>query len=723
VSTLPAISRQNLDRWFWPGLCVLLIPAALAAPSKPEWKPVAPADLAATAPLIEPDAPAEVIFWNIEQDDTDFPGERRFNNYVRFKVFAPDKAQGITRISGLVPSGSAAHLEDVDLRARLVLPDGSVKEFGKEAVRERSAAKSAAERSFLTRMVEGSDNGLNEKFLAISGVEPGAILEYRIAVRDRSRGLISFSGRILQLDGIPIRRLDYIHQVMHDLDYIPRPFLVNTNIGKAELKEDDGTRTITVVAQNVPALVHEPLSGGTYDSALALVETYSFRKLSLSNRQSLPRGLQIDPRKQGPWAETAGLYLLAEEDLTQPTKRVRQLAAAVTAGAAGPLDKARRIHRQVQGMYQQFRKQPNKSQQLRPYDTAVRSLDDILDFADRKGNLAISDFEFLWLAMSLYRTAGLETRLVLLPDRQVKRFNPRLVAGGFLNDKCASVLIDGQWRFSDPSLKEPLPFGQLPWYNEGQVGLLAQEGNQTFINVPFTPADQSVTVSSGTFQLSAEGDLNGECTQRRTGQEAAGLRTSLWDQTPQRQQEILKERLSDEHKGAEIVVSKVEGVEDPEAPVVATFTMRLPGFAVLTKDRLVLRPSAFRGQANSPFASAVRHNAVQFPYPWEEIDRLTVELPPGYEPESVVSPAPVQGADVLIWRARVSYEADKRLVHLQREFALGGVLFPVKQYAAVKGWFDAIDEGDQHELVFVRAKTKTATGGGGPSRGNQGSGE
>src|ERR1051326_7687516 len=50
-----------------------------------DWKPVDPAHLALKAPVVEPDADAEAIFWDVRVDDQ---GEDLiFTNYIRIKVF------------------------------------------------------------------------------------------------------------------------------------------------------------------------------------------------------------------------------------------------------------------------------------------------------------------------------------------------------------------------------------------------------------------------------------------------------------------------------------------------------------------------------------------------------------------------------------------------------------------------------------------------------------
>ncbi len=63
---------------------------------------------------------ALVTFWR-------FPLERTITEYLRYKIFSPDKAEGITRMSGIDRNVSQ---NKIDLRARLTLPDGTAREFG-----------------------------------------------------------------------------------------------------------------------------------------------------------------------------------------------------------------------------------------------------------------------------------------------------------------------------------------------------------------------------------------------------------------------------------------------------------------------------------------------------------------------------------------------------------------------------------------------------------------
>jgi len=683
--------------------CLFLFAAVLAAAApKANWKPVTPAELSETAPQIEPDAPAEVLFWSIDSDDREFPAERNTVEYIRYKIYAPDRVESLTRISQLASSEGGLDLKTVDLRARLTLPNGTVKEFGKEAIQERTLSKSAGEQTFIQRLFGSDEKETKEKFLAITGVEPGAILEYMIFKTVYRPSMIT--GISLQLRSIPVRDAVFRERFRAGDAYEHRAFLLNTTVGTTALNNDNKACTVTVTAKNVPSLVVEPLAGPRFDYALTVLSAYfphNIRHIGRSNRDV---HLTVKPEKDGPWAATAAVAWMLEDDCSEPTKRVRQVAAQVTEGASNSLERAQRIHRHVQEMFQRFVKLPKPKQPSSgsPAAYQIRSVADILDFERTAKEIPISSVEFLYLEIALLRSATLETKLILLPNRQLTRFDQRLVSPVFLNDFAAGVRIDDEWHFSIPNGRVPTAFDMIPYYNQGQAGLVAHDGKQEFIRVNFTPVAKSAITNIGTFLLGPEGDLAGRGGRRFTGQTAFVIRQRLRAQTPARQKELMKSRLEAELKGAEVAIESITGVDDPESPVDVYFNLRLPGLGVLTKDRLVMNPLVYRLKSTSPFSAPTRRFPIQFDYPWQEVDEFTIELPAGYTPENITPPQPVAGERMLFQSVGFRFDPMKHVLNVRREFASGASMYPVSSYEKLKQWYDAIDDSDHQEYIFVR---------------------
>jgi hypothetical protein len=680
-------------------LIQLLATTSATAASKVNWLPVAPADLAASAPQLEPESPAEALLVKIEIDDTNFPHERKIVEYIRYKIFTPEKVESITRISGIDSTESSNRLE---LRARLVLPDGRIQEFGDAAIQERTLEKKGREGGLLGWL---SDSGaeVKEKFLAISGIEAGAILEYQIT--RVIRGVAQVSVFAFQREMIPVRQAVYTCRVCRDTDlWGNRTFALNSR--GAQLTEDRKARTVSIMASNLPSIVKEPFVGPVTDYALTILNCYdSFQNYLVprSGKVSVPGTIE---QKLGPWAPYSSLMNWAEKDRGYVTSRVKQVSAEIVKGIDDPTARAVAIHEYVQNLWQKHRRRsgPRPPERVQP-----GGLDDILDVEGKPEVIRFSA-EFVWLAAALYSCAGFESHTIMLPNRQFARFNPNNVSPTFLPNLAVAVKIGEEWRFSHPQSVNRQPFGILPWEQEGQVGLLALARKQEFIPVPATPGEKSVIQSSGKFALDAEGALTGECTRTFTGHTAVLLRGELRKNQKTARGALARTKFGFDAKLVEITITKIEALDEAEKPLRLTAKIRWPGYATRTKDRLLLRPAVFRVESSSPFVANERRYPIHFPYRWQEFDRLEIKMPEGFEPETPAAPPPSPG-EVLHHQTQLSYDRSNRVLHLARTFKSNVLDVAPDYYPSLKSWYARVARSDQHELVFSRTNGAAASSG------------
>ena len=121
--------------------------------------------------------PAEVLLWTISVDDSYYPENRTIHEYLRYKIYDPEKSVDLTRISELTTAWDGEELGSVDFLAHLTLPDGTAKDFTKDSIQQRNVAQSRSDQNWFSRLMSGSGADVQEKFLAITGIEPGSILE------------------------------------------------------------------------------------------------------------------------------------------------------------------------------------------------------------------------------------------------------------------------------------------------------------------------------------------------------------------------------------------------------------------------------------------------------------------------------------------------------------------------------------------------------------------
>ena len=95
-----------------------------------EWRPVDAADLALKAAVVEPNADAEAIFWDIRIDDTGWE-DLVLNHYVRIKIFTERGRDLNSKIE--IPFINGVKIKDV--AARTIKPDGTIVELVQRVAR------------------------------------------------------------------------------------------------------------------------------------------------------------------------------------------------------------------------------------------------------------------------------------------------------------------------------------------------------------------------------------------------------------------------------------------------------------------------------------------------------------------------------------------------------------------------------------------------------------
>jgi hypothetical protein len=658
------------------------------------WKPFPPEELTGTVTPLEPDAAAEVLYRKIEIDDSEFPRQRTTTEYTRYKIFDPERADNIVRLSQFVSEANGNDIRTVDMSARLTLPDGTTKEFGAESIHEQNVARESTVVTSFNGYAETAET--KQKFLAVGGVQPGSILEFKVRTVEHLWFPVGF--RPLQIADIPIRRLEYIHQLGQSPFFHTSFFVINsTNI---EIKEDKD-RTVTLTGHDLPSLHNEPFSGvPSYYSATA-VTCYEVNTFTSSKGIGLSRHFTPE---MGPWAPyaTIGNWILRNH--VEITRKIKKAAAEITQGATSDLEKAQRIHDYVQNLNQKFIRQGKKSHEFATFEDSIVSMYDVLHF-EEEDPPRLQSSDFLWLEISLDRAAGLHAESLLLPSRMIAPFDPRLPSKAFLPGTCAAIEIGGQWHFSMPQLPTSIPFDQLPWPFEGQQALLALDSKQEFIDVPATPPEQSVTRNEGTFTLDAAGTLTGQCKRTLTGHYAYGTRALL--NRKKEPDNIMRQILRRELDPAEIEITGIENLDDYSKPLEISYTLTWTGFATIADSRLFFHPFVFRTKASSPFTATERQNPIYFPFELRDNDHLTIEFPPGYELEVKTAPASHPG-NVLSYTIELGYNAKHRTLHVDRDFSSSLIAVEQSNYAKLKHWYDAVADCDQYQLILVRKATPVA---------------
>ena len=154
--------------------------------------------------------------------------------------------------------------------------------------------------------------------------------------------------------------------------------------------------------------------------------------------------------------------------------------------------------------------------------------------------------------------------------------------------------------------------------------------------------------------------------------------------------------------GSSVKLLSAEGWQVADAPLKAEYEILIPNFATRTGKRLVVPMDIFHTTARSSLTSASRVNPVYFDYPFESYEEITLDLPLGFELESLPSPQSIQ-------REAGQYEFMGEVrgdtIHLQRSFKQSGYYFPVASYAALRSFYNLVRASDEQQITLSSVRS------------------
>jgi len=624
-----------------------------------------PADLSRKVGVVEKDADAEGIFWEVRIGDEVVNREPRTvrSQYIRIKIFT---SRGRDRHSTVaIPILPRHHITSVE--GRTIHPDGSILELARDAIFERALNKTG-------------DLRIKSLTFTLPGVEPGSIIEYRW--RDEGDKQFERYQRLEFQTDIPLRMVQYwikpysapgFNWVMNAMYYHCQPTPLQKDINGY----------VTTTLNGIPAFKEEPwMQPVEQVRAWALL----YYKPALADED--PHKFWLNHGK-----ETYNRY----KPSVKMSRTIQEKAAHLTASAATGEDKVLRLvdfcktaikNSQTEAVSAEERQE--KERNKGPEDTL------------RQGIGTADEIRFLFAALAA--GAGFEARLAELPSRQNVLFDRTFTDPYSLRGRAVAVKIGDSWRFYDPSATF-VPRGMLPWFYEGVDALITDPQDSVFVTTPVSKVEQTVVRREGAFRLSEDGALEGDVTIEYSGHEAEARKEIAEKQSDAQREETLKNILKSHATTAEISNIKIENLSDPEKPLTYRCHIQVPGYAQRTGKRLLFAPAFFQQGVPPFFPVKERKYPVYFRYPWVDEAKVSFELPAGFQLEEPRVPAPIHMGKL------GQYEVHARIVNktqfvFERHFVCadnGIVLVPVTAYSALKDAFDAIAQGDEQSISLIQA--------------------
>ena len=638
-----------------------LFVAAVPTLAAQDWRTIDPAHLEMKTPVVEKDADAEALFWEVRINDAN--RDLEYSHYIRIKVFTERGKESQSKID-ITFSGRN---RIVDIAGRTIKPDGSIIELKKDAIFERTIVKLGGFR-------------INAKTFAMPSVEPGVIIEYRW--KEIRPNQMANNMRLQFQRDIPVQFVKYyLKPAQIDIGYssVGMSFKMFNGEASPPVKEKDGFYTTSMT--NVPALHEEPRMPPEDQVKTWMLLFYS-------------RDKPLPPQEY--WSKLGRDLYEAFKPSMKVNDDIKKASAAAIGDATTPEQKLQRLYDFCRTKIKNINSvtsgltdaEKEKIKNESPPDTLKRGMGDGGDIN--------------WLFAALAAAAGFEVRAALLSDRSDIFFDKNFTNHYFLRDIDVAVKFGTEWRFFEPGTPY-IPFGTIRWQQEAIAALILDPKESTFVQTPVTPPEKTVLKRTGTLKLSEDGTLEGDVRIEYSGHLGVEKKEQNEDDSPAEREETLKEMIKERMSTAELSNIKIENVTDQDKPFTYAFHVRVPGYAQRTGKRLFLQPAFFQKGIAAMFPASTRKLSIYFHYSWKEEDEITVELPAGFALDNADTPAPVKAGDVVDFKVWMGATTKGDALQYKRAFRFNALMFPVASYPQLKQVFDIVHEADNHTITLKQA--------------------
>lgn len=658
------------------GLCGFALALALSLPAAAQdkdWRPISPEEISAKTPVVEPDADAEALVWEVRIDDSS-EDELSMRHYVRVKIFTERGREKYSKFD--VPFIKGMKIKD--LSARVIKADGSIVDIKKDDIFERE-------------IVRANGIKVKAKSFAVPNIEPGVIVEYRYkeVIEDGSA-----KGMRLQFQrDIPVQKLAYYYKPYNKRDPIYQPYNFG-GINTKFVKDKDGywlaERTAVAALREEDRMPPEDVVRPWMLLTGANIGVTGVTASSISYTIK-------DPTNPGSyWASVAADYVGLVKFMTKSSDDIKKAAQEITAGVSAPEDKLRKIYEFCQSQIENTTFDPTMTDEKRKKMPKVESMNDVL----KRRNVSAQYVDMLFGALA--NAAGFEVRLGLVADRNEIFFTPTMTNENLIHPSFIAAKVGTDWKFFNPGSKF-LPYGSLVWNEEDSWALVIGEKQNAWVKTPMATKDKSVAKRSAVLNLTEDGTVEGEVSEEMDGQLAISYRLANYDETPEKREELLKADIKRRLPAAEVSMVSIDNLTDSVKPLLIRYKVRVPNYAQKTGKRLFFQPGFFETGVAPLFTGSQRKYDIFFRHPWSEKDSVEIRFPESYALDSPDAPANVPEDGGIAGLSFKLTTPTKNSLRYEREFFFGGgghVLFPATSYPAMKNLFDLFSKSDTHTMTI-----------------------
>jgi hypothetical protein len=253
----------------------------------------------------------------------------------------------------------------------------------------------------------------------------------------------------------------------------------------------------------------------------------------------------------------------------------------------------------------------------------------------------------------------------------------------------------------DPT-DEWTPVGLIREELQGGYGVLAEGADSQVVRMPVLPASSEGVTRQGSFTLADNGELNGEISERRTGDDAMYFRGLLKRADTREVRESIERRLSSDLPGIAFKDYQFGAAEQLDKPLDFSIKLTAANYAHPAGPLLLLRPRVLGSHVHAVpdvMDGKPRLYPIVLGHPGTWTDSFDITLPAGYTVDDAPEPVNV---DVEFASYKSTVTAKGNMLHYESEYVVRDVEIPPGKAAEFRKLEQAILASEKGAAVLKK---------------------
>jgi len=245
-----------------------------------------------------------------------------------------------------------------------------------------------------------------------------------------------------------------------------------------------------------------------------------------------------------------------------------------------------------------------------------------------------------------------------------------------------------------------VPFGQIPYYEQDNYGLLVGEKGGELLHLPLSNPESNRVSRSAHLKLLPDGMLQGEVEEVRSGFEAMLVRMALQNETEQDQKRAIERLVGRSIGNVQVDGFELVNARDIDKDVVIRYRVTAEHYAKSTGPMWLVRPRVVGEMAGAWDTSKPRHYAYDFPAPFVSTDIVEIAVPDGFQVYGL--PDPTKAAFPFAEYSSKT-EAAGNVLKYSREYKMAATEVPFASTGQLKDLFSQINSDEKNVVVLKKS--------------------